>query len=105
MDGEAAALAAIRAAMSEPVDYLPAVGFESATIFGLPVIWSDEPGEAFQGPGNTTRTKTAEIEQIAVPTRPNKQTRITRRGKVWAVTEVVDRDDVGAWVVTLEIAA
>lgn len=96
------ALAAIWKAFGEPVDYLPALGIDP--IPDLPVIWSDVPGDPFQGPGNTTRTVTAEIAQASVPGRPTKATRITRAGKTWKVIEVTDRDDVGAWVATLELA-
>lgn len=95
-------LAAIHAAFSEPVDYLPAPS--ALLIPSLPVVWSDVAGEPFQGPGNTTRHITAEIEMASVPGRPTAQTRITRKGVVWKVKQVVDRDDVGAWVVTLEKA-
>lgn len=101
MDGEAAALAANRAAFAEPVEYRKDEA--SPAITELPVIWSDSAGEAFQGPGNTTRTITAEIEQGTVPARPTKATRIKRSGRNWKVIEVNDRDDVGAWVVTLEL--
>jgi len=100
MHGEAAALAAIRAAFAEPVRYEP--GGLAAAIDDLPVIWSDVPGDAFQGAGNTTRTITAEIERASVPARPTKATRITRKAITWRVIEVADRDDIAAWVVTLE---
>lgn len=99
MSGEAAALAAIRAEWAEPVDYKPSTTLD--VVPGLLVIWSDVPGDAFQGPGNTTRTVTAEIEQAAIDGRPTKAARITRKGVVWKVNEVTDRDDVDAWVVTL----
>ena len=94
-------LAAIRAAFGEPVDYQHAAG---GVITGLSVIWSDVAGDPFQGPGNTTRHITAEIEMLSVPGRPTIQTRLTRKGVEWKVIQVVDRDDVEAWVVTLEKA-
>lgn len=94
------ALATIRAAFAEPVSYIDHVG--ATPIADLPVIWSDVAGDPFQGPGNTTRTITAEIERGSVPGRPSKATRISRGTVTWKVIEVVDRDDVDAWVATLE---
>ena len=102
MIGGEAALAAIRAVFAEPVRYLPAGG--GPAIDPLPVIWSDVAGAEFQGAGNTLRTITAEIERSTVPARPSKPVRIVRAGATWGVTEVVDRDDIDAWVVTLEQA-
>ncbi len=96
------ALAAIRAAHGTPVDYLPSAS--AALIPGLNVIWSDVAGEPFQGPGNTTRHISAEIYVGDVPGRPTAQTRLTRKGITWKVIQVGDRDDVEAWVVTLEKA-
>lgn len=101
------ALASIRAAFAEPVDYYPSVGDEP--IPDLPVIWSDDAGQAFQGPGNTVRTISAEIavdakgsDDRVVPERPTRATRLVRKNVNWTVIQVVDREDVGAWVVTLE---
>lgn len=102
MLGSSAALSAIRAAFGEPVRYVHVTGAQP--IDPLSVIWSDVAGDAFQGPGNTTRTVTAEIEVGAVPGRPDKRTRLTRAAVEWKVIEVVDREDVNAWVVTLERA-
>lgn len=95
---EAAALAAIRAAFGASVGYAGA---------GLPlptdvmVIWSDVAGDPFQGAGNTTRTVTCEIEKALLPARPGAGDRITRDGMVWKPIEVIDRADVGAWVITV----
>ena len=96
------ALTSIRAAFGEPVDYLPSSS--AALIPDLNVVWSDVAGEPFQGPGNTTRHVSAEIYVGDVPGRPTKETRLTRKGITWKVIQVVDRDDVEAWVVTLEKA-
>jgi hypothetical protein len=107
MAEQVAGLAAIRAAFSEPVDYYHSVGDDP--IPNLPVIWSDEAGTEFQGSGNTTRTITAEIafdatgsDDRAIPGRPDRETRIGRKSVFWTVAQVLDRDDIGAWVVTLE---
>lgn len=101
------ALATIRAAFAGPVDYYPTEGDDP--LLDLPVIWSDEAGQSFQGPGNSTRTISAEIavdavdrDGVAIPGRPTSNTRIVRKTVAWTVIEVVDREDVGAWVVTLE---
>lgn len=69
------------------------------------VIWSDVAGDDFQGPGNTIRAVSFEIDRSLLSQRPAKSDRITRKGSVWAPIEVIDRDDVDAWTVHVERAA
>ena len=91
-----AALAAIDAAFAEPISYN-----------GQPItaVWSDVPGEAFQGSGNTTRTISCEIRKSKLSQRPDTDDTLVRAGVTWRVNEVVDRDDVGAWQLFMERAA
>lgn len=95
-----AALAAVRAAFAEPIIY-DGDGLAAATI---QVVWSDVAADPFQGPGNTARVVSCEVSQADLPQRPSKAGRITRAGRAWKVNEVTPRDDVGAWVLTLERA-
>lgn len=98
----AAAMPAFLAAFGELVTYEGA-GLAEPTDLG--VIWSDVSGEPFQGPGNTTRTVSFEIDKALLPQRPGKSNRITRKGIVWQPQEVADRDDIGKWVVFVEKSA
>jgi len=98
---ELAALAAIDAAFGETVSYS---GPGVADPIDLRVIWSDVSGEAFQGAGNTVRTITCEVRKSLLPVQPNKTSRIVRGAITWKPQQVVDRDDVAGWVVTLERA-
>lgn len=103
MQGGAVALEAVFAAFAEPVRYLP--GGSAEAIDPLPVVWSDVPGDPFQGPDNTTRHITAEVRRGSVPARPDKTVRIIRAGVTWKPSGgVTERDDVDAWVIPLERA-
>lgn len=97
-----AALAAVFDAFAEPVAYLHGNGFAWEENF--PVVWSDSPGPPFQGVGETTREVTAEIRRASVPDMPGRDMRIDRKGVTWALQQVIERDDVDAYVVTLEVA-
>lgn len=103
MLGGAAALEAVFSTFAEPVRYEPGGG--APAIDALPVIWSDVPGDPFQGPDNTTRHITAEVRRGSVPARPDKAVRIIRGGVTWKLLgRVTERDDVDAWVIPLERA-
>lgn len=102
MIGEVAALDAIFAAFAEPVRYIHADG--AVPIDDFAVVWSDSPGPAFQGLGETTREVTAEIRRGSVPGKPGRDMRIERNGITWKLNQVDERDDVDAYVVTLELA-
>ena len=97
----AAAGAAIRAAFGEPVTYTGAGLPKPAEIA---VIWSDVAGDPFQGSGNTTRTISCEVDRSLLPRRPSGSDRIVRKSVAWKPQQVVDRDDVNAWAITLEQA-
>jgi hypothetical protein len=99
---EAAALASIDAVFEETVIY---TGGGLTVPTPIPVVWSDMPGESFQGAGNTTRTITAEIRYSLLAQRPAKADRIARDGKLWKPIQVADRDEMARWVVTLEQTA
>lgn len=66
------------------------------------VIWSDVPGDPFQGAGNTTRKISMEISKGLLPERPSTADRISRRGGTWRPNEVIDDEEFGSWVVVLE---
>lgn len=100
-DPFAAAAAVIDAAFAETVTYTGG-GLPAPT--KITVVWSDMPGDAFQGPGNTTRTVSCEIRYGKLPQRPKKADRITRNGSDWKPNQVSDDDTVGAWNVVLERA-
>lgn len=70
----------------------------------ISVVWSDMPGDPFQGPGNTTRTISAEIRFEKLQARPTRADRLTRNGVVWKPQQIEARGDVSAWNVTLELA-
>ena len=100
-DPFAAAAAAIDAAFAETVTYL---GDGFATPTDLTVIWSDEPGDSFEGAGNTTRRITAEIRKEKLSQRPSKAGRLTRKGITYKPQQVTEVDTVEAWTVVLERA-
>ncbi|UAK24350.1 head-tail joining protein [Sphingomonas nostoxanthinifaciens] len=91
----------IRKAFGEAVTYAGA-GLVGPTT--ISVIWSNVAAGDFLGPGNTARQISCEIDKALLPARPAKADRITRSGTDWKPIEVVDRDDVGAWVLMLERA-
>ncbi|WP_380873598.1 hypothetical protein ACFB49_42550 [Sphingomonas sp. DBB INV C78] len=97
---EAAALAVIRGRYQDPVVYNGA-GLDSAAIFA---IFSERAAPAFQGPGDTAREVSFEIEQSALPERPRKGNTITdvATGITWRVIEPTERNDIGAWVLVVE---
>lgn len=101
VDPFAAALPHFRRVLGETVAY-DGGGLPEPT--NLVVIWSDVAGNEFQGPGNTTRAVSFEIDRSLLTQRPAKSDRITRKGVKWAPIEVTDRDDVNAWVVYVERA-
>lgn len=71
----------------------------------LRVIWTDAPGEPFQGPGNTTRTVSVEIARADLPQKPAKADRLERGDLTWQPTQARYDDTVDAWVAVLEQVA
>lgn len=98
-DPWSAAAAAIRAQSPDIVTYTGG-GLTQPT--DIRVIWTDAPGDPFQGPGNTTRTVSMEIPFDALPQRPSKADRATRNGVSWAPQQVANDENVAAYVVVLE---
>ncbi|TVV75550.1 head-tail joining protein [Sphingomonas solaris] len=96
-DPFAVGLAAIDAVMRKPVLYTGG-GLVSAPITA---IYSDTSGAPFNGPGNTVRQVSFEIEQSALPQRPRKNDVIERAGVRWKANDITDRDDIGRWVVVV----
>jgi len=96
------AAADIRAASPDTVLYTGG-GLPEPT--ELRVIWTDAPGDPFQGAGNTTRTVTAEIALHLLPNKPDRSDSLLRNGVTWAPQQVAYDDNVVAWVVVLEQAA
>jgi hypothetical protein len=94
-------IAAIHAAFGEAVVYTGA-GLVGATIAA---IKSDVPGEPFQGAGATVRHISFEVLQAALPQRPAKGNTLVHGGTTWRVIDIVPRDDVAAWVLSVEKAA
>lgn len=96
------AAADIRAASPDTVLY---TGGGLAQPTELRVIWTDAPGDPFQGPGNTTRTVTAEIACADLPNRPIRSDRLARGGLTWRPNQVSYDDNVDAWLIVLEKVA
>ncbi|GAA0745169.1 hypothetical protein CA233_19190 [Sphingomonas sp. ABOLD] len=96
------AAADIRAASPDTVLY---TGGGLAKPTELRVIWTDAPGDPFQGPGNTTRTITAEIACADLPNRPIRSDRLARGGLTWQPNQVSYDDNVDAWLIVLEKVA
>jgi hypothetical protein len=102
-DRERAAQEAIRAAYARPVSYTGA-GIDPP-LTGVLAIRSDIAGQAFQGPGDTVRQISFEIDQSDLPRRPRKGDTLTEEsGAKWKANDVTDLDDVGAWRVIVEEA-
>ncbi|USI71619.1 head-tail joining protein [Sphingomonas morindae] len=97
-----AGLAAIDAAFAEPVSYSGAGLAAGAP--PIAVIWSDVAGQPGDNGRSTTRVISCEIRKELLPARPGKSDRLTRAGVTWSPIEVVDRDDLGRWQITLERA-
>jgi hypothetical protein len=69
----------------------------------IPIVWLDQLGLPFEGPGNTVRTISADILYASVRARPGKNDRLTRKnGSVWKPQQVQDIDAIATWRVTLE---
>lgn len=96
---EAAALAAIRQHYAVSVTYTGA-GLAGDTITAIPI---DAGAPVFQGPGDTLQSLTFEIDKSLLPGTPRKGDIIGGfRGRDWSVIERTERDDVEAWLVTVE---
>jgi hypothetical protein len=102
---DAAGLAAIHAAFAEdqPVRYTGA-GLVNAP---LVVVKRDEPAADYMGEGNTLRRVSFEVQKADLPADPDKGDEITEadgQGTAWRVNDLTPRDDIGAWVLVVEIA-
>lgn len=96
---EASALAVIRQQYAVEITYTGA-GLSGGAITAIPI---DESAPSFQGPGETVQSLTFEIAKSLLPGTPRKGDIIGGfRGRDWTVIERTDRDDIGAWLVTVE---
>jgi hypothetical protein len=95
----ATAGAAIDAAFADPEPLI----YTGAGLTAEPIsaIRSDTPAPDFQGPGNTLRSIVYEVDQADLPDRPSKTDRFEHRERRWRVDNVVKRDDVGKWELTV----
>ncbi len=97
---EAQALAQIRALYEEIVTYTGA-GLSGETVGAIP---SDTSAPSFQGPGATLRSLTFEIAYSSLPERPRKGNVIGGyAGNDWTVDDITERDDLGAWVLGVQL--
>ncbi|WP_168844864.1 hypothetical protein [Sphingomonas sp. S2M10] len=96
------AAADIRAASPDTVMY---TGGGLTQPIEIRVIWTDAPGDPFQGPGSTTRTVTAEIACADLPERPARSDRLERDGITWQPKQATYDDNVDAWQTVLEKVA
>jgi hypothetical protein len=56
----------------------------------IPIVWVDQAGQPFEGPGNTVRTIGAEIGFSALPEKPGKNDRLVRaNGSAWKPQQVL----------------
>ena len=96
-------LSDIHGAFAAPIAYSGAgIAGAQGQITG---IRCDVAGEQFQGHGRTVRHVWFEIRQADLPRRPRKGDGIVEAdGAAWSVIDITDRDDVGAWEVTVERA-
>lgn len=92
---ETAAIAAIYDVYADPQPILYVQ--DSVTLDPIRAIWSDDAAAGFEGVGSTLRKLTYEIRQVDVPKRPSKRDSFTHNGRRWEITDITQRDDVGAW--------
>ena len=98
-DPWSAAAAVIRAQSPDIVTY---IGGGLAEPTDMRVIWTDAPGDQFQGAGDTLRTVTMEVAFDALPSRPSKADRAVRNGVTWKPIQTEADDNVKAWACTME---
>jgi hypothetical protein len=89
----AAEAADIHAEFAEPVSYTGA-GLVGGAVLA---VRFDVGADPFQGAGETMRQVSYEVRQADLPERPRKGDGIDDATGSWNVSEVVRRDDVGAW--------
>ena len=101
MSMPSAPLQALHAAFAEAVTYK--VGGAGAGI-SITAVPSDEPGEAYQGPGRTIRHSFFEIRKADLAQMPARDDVIvTADAAEQRVIDVEDRADVGAWRCSVEL--
>lgn len=82
----------------EPIIYTQ----DSVVLAPISVITTDDAAAGFEGAGSTLRKLTYEIKQIDLPKRPSKvRDSFTHHGRRWEISDVVQRDDIGAWLLVV----
>ena len=97
-DYEESALAAIDAVFQRQILYTSAVATDTPVL----AVFSDMAADAFQGLGATARQVTYEIPQSALQQRPLKGDILIDGDATWRVIEVMPRDDIGRWILSVE---
>lgn len=82
------------------------VAYTGAGLAGenVSAVKSDVAADEFPGPGATARHISFEIGKALLPERPAKRDVIVDAAGRWSVIEVASRDDVSAWVLSVEEA-
>lgn len=94
-------LADIHAAFAGAVLYTGG-GLSAASVSAVPF---EDPAPDFQGAGRSARRRWYEIEQGSLPDRPARGDLIVDGVNSWSVIEVVLRDDIGAYELSVERSA
>jgi hypothetical protein len=93
--------AAIDAAFADP----DPIYYYDGTNGGYPIraIRSEQPAQAFDGPGSTLRTISFEISQVDLMNPPRKTDKFHHRG-IWCVPEnITRRDDIGKFTIVVAL--
>lgn len=92
----AAAAAEIHATFAETIVYTGA----GKTAEAVAAVRSDVEADPFAGPGKSLRQVTYEVLKADFAVKPENGETFVADGLNWRVINVVDRDDVFAWVLT-----
>jgi hypothetical protein len=97
---DAAALADIRAAYEQPVDWSQ----DGTTIVGVMGTLFHQGGDDPFGTGGSVRRRGYEVPVALLPFRPRNGDQIVDAGEAWRVIDVVDYEEALAWRVMVERA-
>lgn len=102
--GTDAAAARLHARMAKPVAYTGA----GLTGDIVAAVKADVSAQSFDRSGQSLREASFEVRKEALPADPGKGNLIAENsgaGRIWSVIDVAERDDVDAWLLTVEIAS
>lgn len=88
----------IHAAFADPVTYTGA-GLAAGA---MTAVYSEFAAPDFMGPGNTARRIWFEVQIVDLPEAPAKGDVIVHKDVAWRVIDMVRRDDIGAYDLTVE---